>query len=226
MAAESSPSQWLDLDVGDTHWRVERSFLESNWSCIWNRGCAGIEQDAAPDDQLGCCSVGAQMLDDDEAMLISALGAMLDPEYAQFADVIGEHGALTDDRSNTRTVDGACVFLNRPGFPGGAGCALHGEAERVGESYIDWKPSICWQLPLKIEQSEPRSGAAVSTLRSWSRADWGPDGEAMAYCCTERDDAVANAYVGDQPVVESLREELVALLGDDVVDAIAERLAP
>jgi|GEM_PF-3042707 len=141
MAAESSPSQWLDLDVGDTHWRVERSFLESNWSCIWNR---------------------AQMLDDDEAMLISALGAMLDPEYAQFADVIGEHGALTDDRSNTRTVDGACVFLNRPGFPGGAGCALHG----------------------------------------------------------------ANAYVGDQPVVESLREELVALLGDDVVDAIAERLAP
>ena len=25
----------------------------------------------------------------------------------------------------TRVVDGACVFLNRPGFSGGAGCALH-----------------------------------------------------------------------------------------------------
>ena len=22
----------------------------------------------------------------------------------------------------TRVVDGACIFLNRPGFPGGAGC--------------------------------------------------------------------------------------------------------
>ncbi len=224
MDQKSAPQRWLDLDVGDTQWRIDRTFLESNWSCIWDRGCAGIEEDSAIEAQLGCCSVGAQMLDEEEAMLIAALGATLDPSYTQFAHVIERDGALNDERSNTRTVDGACVFLNRPGFAGGAGCALHAEADRLGESYIDWKPSICWQLPIKIERHETTAGSPHATLRAWSRADWGPDGETMAYCCTERDATAANAFVGDVPVIESLGDELTALLGDDVVGAIVEGL--
>ena len=224
MEPDSFPTQWLDLDVDDTLWRVDRTFLESNWSCIWDRGCAGIEEDPAVEAQLGCCSVGAQMLDEEEAMLIAALGATLDPAHSQFGHVIDSDGALNDDHSNTRIVDGACVFLNRPGFAGGPGCALHAEAERLGEPYIDWKPSICWQLPLKIERGETSDGAAKATLRAWSRSDWGPDGETMAYCCTERDATAANAYVGDARVVESLSEELTALVGSNVVDAIVEGL--
>jgi hypothetical protein len=35
-------------------------------------------------------------------------------------------------------VDGACIFLNRLGFEGGAGCALHIGAAQFQESPITW----------------------------------------------------------------------------------------
>ena len=178
---------WLEVEdeVGEITWRVDAAFLNSNWMCIWDKGCAGIEREADVDRQLGCCSVGAQMLDEQEAMLISALAATLGPDRAQFAAEISASGALSDDAQNTRLVEGACILLNRPGFPGGAGCALHGEAIANGESPIDWKPSVCWQLPLKVERTKSGDGSDLATLRGWQRGDWGPDGEAMAYCCTE-----------------------------------------
>jgi len=220
---EAVGHEWLRVEGEDTSWTVDASFLRSNWTCIWNEGCAGIEREADVDAQLGCCSVGAQFLDEDEAMLIAALGSTLSPEDAQFAGEIAENGALSDDRKNTRLVEGACIFLNRPGFSGGAGCSLHGEALREGDSPLYWKPSVCWQLPVKVERSEAADGGSQATIRAWSRADWGPDGETMAYCCTERG-GVADAFVGQEPVVESLREELAALMGDEVVNQIAAML--
>lgn len=217
---------WLKVPGDGETWNVDVDFLTSNWTCIWDRGCAGIEVVADVDGQLGCCSVGAELLDDDEAMLISAIATTLDPEFTQFADVIAERGALRDDRRNTRVVDGACIFLNRPGFSGGTGCALHAEALRTGESPIDSKPSICWQLPVRVERTEQPDGSTLATLRSWSRADWGPDGETMAYCCTQpRSTDAADAFVGEQPVVVSLREELVALMGHKAYDSVVDHLA-
>ncbi len=212
------PETWIEIpsNGADEDWRVDASFVRSNWTCIWDRGCAGIENDANIDGQLGCCSVGAELLDDEEAMLISAVAATLDPEHTQFADELDVGGALSDDRRNTRVVDGACIFLNRPGFAGGAGCALHAEAVRMGESPIDWKPSICWQLPVRVERTQRDDGTTLATLRAWSRADWGPDGETMAYCCTEpRAGDPADAFVGETPVAVLLREELSALMGDE-----------
>ena len=221
---------WLEVEdeVGEITWRVDAAFLNSNWMCIWDKGCAGIEREADVDRQLGCCSVGAQMLDEQEAMLISALAATLGPDRAQFAAEISASGALSDDAQNTRLVEGACILLNRPGFPGGAGCALHGEAIANGESPIDWKPSVCWQLPLKVERTKSGDGSDLATLRGWQRGDWGPDGEAMAYCCTEPATSAtyaADAYVSETPVHVSLRAELSALMGADVVDRLTAQLA-
>ncbi len=219
-------ANWLKGEdpVGRTTWSVDREFLSSNWTCIWNRGCAGIEQEANVEGQLGCCSVGAELLDDEEAMLISAIAATLEPEHAQFAQEIEARGALRADHRNTRVVDGACIFLNRPGFSGGVGCALHAEAVRNDESPIEWKPSICWQLPIRVERSIQPDGSTLATLRAWSRADWGPEGDTMAYCCTEREAGPANAFVGERPVVESLREELVALVGLEVYNELAAQI--
>ena len=117
-------------------------------------------------------------------------------------------------------VDGACVFLNRPGFVGGAGCALHLAATASGESPIDWKPSVCWQLPIKVDWAEGPDGTEVATVRGWTRGDWGAEGATMAWCCTEGD----RAYVGDRPVVESLAEELEAITGPDVFTELRRRL--
>jgi hypothetical protein len=42
----------------------------------------------------------------------------------------------------------------------------------------------------------------------------------MAWCCTEGD----RAYVGDRPVVESLAEELTALVGEAVYVELRRRM--
>jgi hypothetical protein len=117
-------------------------------------------------------------------------------------------------------VDGACVFLNRPGFPGGAGCALHLAAVDAGESPVGWKPSVCWQLPLRVEFATGEGDTEVATVRGWTRADWGAEGETMAWCCTEGD----RAYGGDRPVVDSLAEELEAIAGHAVYVELRRRL--
>ena len=197
--------------------------MSSQWTCIWNNGCHGIETEADAAAGLGCCSVGAELLDEDEAMNVAALAGTIDDEHFQHRMEFVAKGAFADTstragKRNTRVVDGGCIFLNRPGFAGGHGCVLHAEAERVGESYLDWKPAICWQLPLRVERTEEQS-----TVRGWLRRDWGDEGVEMAWCCTSRDDG-AEAFTGTRPVIESLREELIALLGDDLVDEIAQRL--
>lgn len=220
---------WIALESGGDGWVFDADFLRSEWKCIWDSGCAGIGDRADPESQLGCCSVGAQMLDEDEAMRVAALGASLNPSIAQFAAELAEGGALRETGSvdvpwATRVVDGACIFLNRPGYSGGAGCALHLAALSEGEEAIDWKPSICWQLPIKIETVEDTNGASKRRLRRWLRSDWGVEGEDMAYCCTERDSTVANAYVADSLVIESLSTELEALLGHDLYSQLRDRL--
>jgi hypothetical protein len=208
------------IDDGDTVWRFERSFLRSHWTCIWGRGCLGIGPEPAPERGHGCCSLGAD-LDADEAPTVSVLAATLGPErFEHHGDAAG-NGVFADaTRTSTRVVDGACIFLNRPGFPGGAGCALHLAAEAAGEPPMDWKPSVCWQLPLRVDWAPGEGDTEVATVRGWRRDDWGAAGETMAWCCTEGD----RAYVGDRPVVESLGPELEAIVGTSVYVELRRRL--
>jgi hypothetical protein len=211
------------IDDGDTVWRFERSFLQSHWTCIWGRGCLGIGAEPAPHLGHGCCSLGAD-LDEDEAPNLSALAATLRPERFEHHADAADHaaGGIFADaaRRATRVVDGACIFLNRPGFAGGAGCALHLAADDAGESPVDWKPSVCWQLPLRVEFAPGEGDTEVATVRGWTRADWGAVGETMAWCCTEGD----LAQVGDRPVVESLGDELEAIVGTPVYVELRHRL--
>lgn len=205
---------------GDTTWRFDRPFLLSHWTCIWGRGCLGIGAEAAPEAGHGCCSLGAD-LDEDEAPTVDALAATLDPERFEHHAAARDGGVFRDGaRTATRVVDGACIFLNRPGFAGGAGCALHLAADDAGESPIDWKPSVCWQLPVRVEWRPADGDREVATVRRWTRADWGPVGESMAWCCTEGD----RAYVGDRPVVESSGAEIEAIVGTPVYLELRRRL--
>jgi hypothetical protein len=208
---------------GPTTWRFDVDFLESRWTCIFGRGCLGILPEPAEHLGQGCCSLGAELDVDDEAATIGALAATLDPTRFQHHAEAERAGIYADERrAATRVVDGACIFLNRPGFAGGAGCALHLAALDAGESPVDWKPSVCWQLPMKVEWEAGPDDTETATVRRWSRADWGEDGAPMAWCCTEGD----RAYVGDRPVLDSLAEELEALVGTSVHVELRRRLAP
>ncbi len=213
-----------EIRDGDTRWRFDGDFLLSRWTCLWGRGCVGILDEPAPELGQGCCSVGAVLDGDDEARNLSALAATLDPaRFQHHAEATAEGGGIFSDpstRTATRVVDGACIFLNRPDFAGGAGCALHVEAVAAGESPIDWKPSVCWQLPIHVDWVEAEDGTETATVRRWTRADWGDEGETMAWCCTEGTDA----YIGDRPVIDSLAGELTAIVGTDVFVELRRRL--
>jgi hypothetical protein len=207
---------------GDVTWRVERAFLTSTWNCIWGRGCLGILDEPAEHLGQGCCSQGAELDGVDEARLISAMAAMVPTELFQHHREAAGAGVFSDESAtNTRIVDGACIFLNRPGFAGGAGCALHLAALRAGESPMEWKPSVCWQLPIKVDWADAGDGGEVATLRRWQRRDWGDHGTTMAWCCTEGD----RAYTGDRPVIDSLADELTDLVGETVFVELRRRLA-
>jgi hypothetical protein len=210
-----------EIADGDTTWRFDTSFLTSNWTCIWGRGCLGILPHPAPELAQGCCSVGADLDGLDEARRIDALAATLEPSRFEYHAAAADGGVFADDtRLATRVVDGACIFLNRPGFAGGEGCALHLGALDSDESPIDYKPSVCWQLPIRVEWEQGESGTEVATVRGWTRRDWGEEGTTMAWCCTEGE----RAYVGDRPVVESMAEELEAIVGPRVYVELRRRL--
>jgi hypothetical protein len=214
---------WVEITTREVDWRIEREFVASSWTCLWGRGCLGILDDPAEELGQGCCSVGAHLDGDDEARTVATLASMLDPARFQFHAEALEGGVFSDaTATNTRVVDGACVFLNRPGFAGGEGCALHLGALDDGEAPMDWKPSVCWQLPLRVDWEDLGGGRERATLRRWSRADWGPEGETMHWCCTEGE----RAYVGDEAVVDSLAAEIEGVVGTEVYVELRRRLGP
>ena len=187
----------IEIVDGSIDWHFETAFLRSNWTCIWGRGCLGILDHPTPELQQGCCSIGAELDGADDAMTVSASAAFLAPTVWQFRDAVDADGVFSDaTHTNTKVVEGACIFLNRPGFAGGAGCALHLAALAAGESPIDWKPSVCSQLPIHVDWRPLPDGRESATVRRWSRADWGSEGETMAWCCTEDDRAVRRGPTG------------------------------
>lgn len=228
MTSEREPDPVLDLgldlveiDAGDTVWRFDRAFLESRWTCIWGRGCQGIGPAPDADAGLGCCSLGAEFDGIDEARTVAALAATVPAALFQHHADAAAGGVFSDEtRTNTRVVDGACIFLNRPGFEGGAGCALHLAALASDESPIAWKPSVCWQLPIKVDWEMRDDDVEVATVRAWTRGDWGEEGQVIAWCCTEEPEA----YVGDRRVIDSLGAELAEVAGPEVVVELRRRL--
>src|SRR5689334_18168917 len=123
--------------------RLDLTWLTSSWTCIFGSGCRGIFADR-PDD--GCCTLGAHFSDRKDEKRTLKFARRLTKDLWQ------NHGTKDlveldeDGARKTAVVDGACVFLNRPGFAGGAGCALHALALRTGMHPLETKPDVCWQL--------------------------------------------------------------------------------
>ncbi len=186
--------------------------------CIFGQGCQGVLTGPAPELVQGCCSYGAHFTDKKDARKVERAAAGLTPDLWQFHKQ-GQKGVvkkLADGDLGTRLVDGACIFLNRPGFPAGPGCALHKAAEAEGRSHVDLKPEVCWQLPLRREDETGSDGRVTSVVRQWDRSHWGEGGQEFHWWCTE--DPLA--FVGKNRVVDSMSEELVAMVGQSVYDQL------
>jgi hypothetical protein len=197
-------------------WRFDVTFLLSKWQCIFGRGCQGVLTEPAPELAQGCCSYGAHFVDEDDVRRVKAATRELSPEQWQFFAQGHRRGVVRrrqGEASVTRLVDGACIFLNRPGFPGGPGCALHRAALERGERPMDWKPEVCWQLPLRREDASNPDGSVTSTVTQWDRQHWGEGGGEFAWWCT----AAPEAFTASRPVWRHMHDELEGLVGTEVM---------
>ena len=225
MARPEDLHEYLSFDDPDEErtWVFDTTFLQSNWNCIWGNGCKGVLTEDATEMNQGCCSYGAHFIDAADVQTVVDTSARLRPDQWQFHDDAAENG-WTDTEPDgtvvTRVHEGACIFLNRPGFAGGEGCALHSAALAVGERYIDWKPDVCWQLPLRLHEDTDAHGHVTSTLREWKRRDWGEGGAEFHWWCTESDDA----FSGRKPAYKYLRDEIIEFTGAKVYAMLVKQL--
>lgn len=216
--------EWLSFDLDGYTWVFDVTFLLSNWTCIFLDGCPGVLTAPAPELVHGCCTYGAHFADKADRKRVEKLAAALEPDEWQLrAEAEAAGGAIRkDDDGNWVTLlhDDACVFLNRVDAPSGPGCALHQGALARGERPIDWKPAVCWQLPLRLEEHTDVNEHVTYTLREWKRRDWGPGGDEFHWWCTETHEA----FRGGVRVVDALRDEIVELIGIRPYDALIRHL--
>lgn len=214
--------EWVSFEDAEESrtWVFDATYLRSNHHCIWGQGCQGVLDAPAADLAQGCCSYGAHFVDDDDVQTVVRAFVRVGPEHMQFHAKATRGGFLRaadpdpgqdpdEVPTVTRLVDDACIFLNRPGFPGGAGCSLHIAAVAAGERPLDWKPNVCWQVPVRLEHSSDDNGHVTSRLREWKRRDWGDGGTEFHWWCTE----APEAFSGSDPVYVSARDEITELIG-------------
>ena len=218
--------EWVSFDDPreDRTWVFDVTFLTSPWTCIYGRGCQGVLTGPAEEMEQGCCSYGAHFVDADDEAATLAYADRLTAGQWQHRDAARRKGGPTKRNKagevTTRLVDGACIFLNRPGFAGGIGCALHKGALDAGERPLDWKPDVCWQLPLRLEDATSDDGHVTSTLREWKRRDWGAGGFEFHWWCTESPDA----FIDRNAVYVTMRDEIVEMVGQTAYDLLVDHL--
>jgi hypothetical protein len=200
----------------DTVFRCDITWLTSSYTCIFGRGCQGIDANR-PDD--GCCTLGAHFSEDADLERVRGYVTELTPDtWQHFSD---DWTQADGEAVQTRVVDGACIFLNRPGFSSGAGCALHTLALRKGISHIDTKPDVCWQLPIapdyrEVERKDDTAYLEV-TIAEFDRSRWGPGGHDLDWYCT----ANTEAHINTVPLYRSSEAELRKIMGDPAYEELA-----
>ncbi|CAB4739342.1 MAG: hypothetical protein F2934_03200 [Actinobacteria bacterium] len=218
--------EWISFEdpTEDRTWVIDATFLLSSWTCIYGRGCQGVLTADATALQQGCCSYGAHFLDKDDVETVRKSSARLTADQWQFRKEAKKLGWLDKDPDSgddvTRVHEGACIFLNRPGFGRGAGCALHVGALDAGERPMDWKPDVCWQLPIRLEEHTDSHGHVTSTVREWKRRDWGDAGEEFHWWCTNDQ----SAFVGSKRVFEEMKDEISELVEPHIYPLIVDQL--
>jgi hypothetical protein len=126
-----------------------------------------------------------------------------------------------EGQRKTRVVDGACIFLNRPGWASGDGCALHQVALAESREPLELKPDVCWQLPIRrsyrnVERPDG-TGYLEVTISEYDRRGWGAGGHDLDWYCSGN----PQAHIGTEPVYRSLQAELVELMGATAYEVLA-----
>ena len=185
--------EFYDPDNPDHLIAADMTWLLSRWTCVFGTPACQGTVEGRPDD--GCCSHGAFLSDDDDRARLDDAVKQLTAEDWQFREKgLGRKGYLEMDEYDgkpnlrTRKYKGACIFLNRPGFPAGIGCALHTKALQLGVEPLTMKPDVCWQLPIRRSQewtTRPDGSEILkTTITEYDRRGWGEGGADLHWYCT------------------------------------------
>jgi hypothetical protein len=203
--------------------KCDLTWLTSYWQCIYGNGCCGIDADK-PD--AGCCSDGAYYTGkEDEKRVFEAAKKLTRADW-QFYDQarpkkVGGKLQITeiglDKDRKTKKIKDSCIFLNRvgyeaPGYTGSFGCALHHLALKEQVHFVDTKPDICWQLPIRRSWETREYGdeqITVVVIGEYTRTAWGEGGADFDWYCTSN----SEAHVGRVPVYQSSEVELTKMMG-------------
>lgn len=227
------PREWIEfVDPEDPKHvvRADLTWLLSRWTCVFGKACHGIIAGRAAD---GCCSHGAFFTDSDDEDRVKAAVKRLTPEtwqhyrrgFKNYTEMDSIDGKSPARRTATQGEDGPCVFLNDADFAGGGGCALHAQALRDGVHPLEYKPDVCWQLPVRREQEWSKrpdgTKVLVTTLTEFDRRGWGSGGHDLDWWCTSSPEA----HVGTEAMYLSYEPELTALVGKAAYGKLAELCA-
>jgi hypothetical protein len=217
--------EWVTIPVAGKsreQWQIDVTYLTSNYRCLFGDGCCGVLTEPSPELAQGCCSYGAHANSDADRRHVERMAKKLRPDEWQFHAEGTKRGVWKRSGGDwvTRLVDDACVFLNRPGFDAGPGCALHLLALRREVHFSKTKPTVCWQLPLREFDRDEDDESTTHVLTEFGRDGWGEGGAEFAWWCTE----APEAFSGSQPVYRAMEPELRAMLGDEVYAQLAAYL--
>jgi hypothetical protein len=222
----SATREWITIPVPGKErrqWQIDVTFLSSSWRCVFGQGCQGVLTEPAPELVQGCCSYGAHASDKKDRDKVEKLAKKLSDDEWQFRKIGMKKGVwahVGKEEWRTRLHEEACVFLNRPGFGAGPGCALHLHAMNRGIHFSETKPTVCWQLPLREFDREEEDESMTTVLTEFGRDGWGEGGEEFAWWCTE----APEAFTGGEPVYKSMEAELRLMLGDAIYEEVAKYL--
>jgi Fe-S-cluster containining protein len=225
--SKTFPRQWLEMIHPETKevWNLDITFLLSTYNCIFGQGCPGAWGE---EDHSGCCATTPWFSEDEDPESLRKYVERLTPEHTDNYKEIQERWYVKypgkDNKARTVGKDKYCIFFNKGKADGTTGCALHAEALRQGEDYLDWKPYICGVIPFKIG-FEP-FGIAITV---WDRDDdggWGPtaEGRENGWWCTEED--AAYQHEKNVPVFVTFKNELIRMMGREMYDEMYNVLKP
>lgn len=233
---------WLDFynEDADKVWKIHLNWIVSNWECLFGRGCPGCigKKDNETLPAIGCCTNGVYFESDEDFKRMEHSVSLLteDDMDKDQLEWIAENGWYNqynkegkEFSGKTKVKDGGCVFARRgQGEEGKTGCAMHHLGQRIGKSHTELMPKTCWQLPIgHREDVEDSLGNVYDLIIPWDKAyfemeDGDPEhDESMLFWCVNTPDA----FCGTNPLYISLREELIAVMGQSSYDQMCELIA-
>ena len=217
------PRQWVEFTNPDDEeeiFRCDLTWLLSSWTCIFGSGCKGIVTTRADD---GCCSHGAFYSEKADEKRVEKFAKQLTNAEWQYRKQGLKEGIseVEDGKRRTRRLNGACIFLNRPGFAAGQGCALHLHALNVGLHPLETKPDVCWQLPVRRTYEWTKrpddTKVLMTTIGEYDRRGWGSGGHDLTWWCT----GATEAHVSPEPLYVTYGPELTELMGKKAYAVLA-----